>query len=476
MIKAIIFLALFLLTNPAYAQLADTPSPTMKGNLKHDGISPYSTNIKKPYLKWKIDTKGGIESAPAIGKDGTLYFSNHDGHFFAIKPNGELKWIFSRENERFSSSPTLNKDGTIYFISTTDLRKEWNNTFNDYDNFGIPTLYALTPEGKLKWEFVLGGLASGILYSPAIGDDGTIYAISGATKQAGITNDPKILRGDRFWAINPDGSEKWFFRTGDALYSSPVIGDDGTIYVGCADENFYALNPNGTEKWRFNVGEYTGGKHSFSSVPSIGPNGTIYVGSKDQNLYALNPDGTEKWRFKMLDKVEAAPSFGLDGTVYAGAYSPSEDPYLYAINPDTGKEIWKFKTGNGVYGAPAVDANGILFFGSEDQYFYSLNPDGTERWKYKLDGGIVVNPVIDSDGTVYIGSWDNHLYAIYGKRWKKAKTITMDQVKERGCDPTCTNPERCTVCDEFSSQEPVVIKDTFWDKLIHFFKSLFSGK
>ena len=102
--------------------------------------------------------------------------------------------------------------------------------------------------------------------SPAIGSDGTIYVGSHAY----------------LLAINPDGSQKWAFKTGDTVYS-PVIGSDGTIYVGSWDENLYAINPDGSKKWAFKTGNPV-----YRSSPVIGNDGTIYFGSADNNLYAIN--------------------------------------------------------------------------------------------------------------------------------------------------------------------------------------------
>ena len=34
----------------------------------------------------------------------------------------------------------------------------------------------------------------------------------------------------------------WEFETGDAVYSSPAIGSDGTVYVGSYDKKLYAIN------------------------------------------------------------------------------------------------------------------------------------------------------------------------------------------------------------------------------------------
>ena len=87
--------------------------------------------------------------------------------------------------------------------------------------------------------------------------------------------------------------KKWSFQTGFDVDSSPAIGSDGTIYVGSYDDYLYAINPDGSRKWRFKTGGYV----SYSS-PAAGSDGTIYVGSEDNNLYAINPDGSKKWTFK----------------------------------------------------------------------------------------------------------------------------------------------------------------------------------
>ncbi|MHC4184039.1 MAG: hypothetical protein ACYSR0_11900, partial [Planctomycetota bacterium] len=44
---------------------------------------------------------------------------------------------------------------------------------------------------------------------------------------------------------------KWTFQAGTSISSSPVIGIDGTIYIGSKDKHLYAINPDGTLKWKF---------------------------------------------------------------------------------------------------------------------------------------------------------------------------------------------------------------------------------
>ena len=87
---------------------------------------------------------------------------------------------------------------------------------------------------------------------------------------------------DRYlYAINPDGSLKWKFRTADYIYSSPAISSDGTIYVGSFDGYLYAINPDGSLKWKYETDS------AIFSGPTIGDDGTIYVGSYDGYLYAI---------------------------------------------------------------------------------------------------------------------------------------------------------------------------------------------
>jgi outer membrane protein assembly factor BamB len=50
----------------------------------------------------------------------------------------------------------------------------------------------------------------------------------------------------KLYAINPDGSLKWSFKTGYDVHSSPAIDSDGTIYVGSRDNRLYAIYGSGS--------------------------------------------------------------------------------------------------------------------------------------------------------------------------------------------------------------------------------------
>ena len=59
--------------------------------------------------------------------------------------------------------------------------------------------------------------------------------------------DPRAVTGP---ASGPGPS-----RTGKGVFSTPVVGADGTVYAGSADTWFYALGSRGRLRWRFKTGE-----------------------------------------------------------------------------------------------------------------------------------------------------------------------------------------------------------------------------
>ncbi len=125
-------------------------------------------------------------------------------------------------------------------------------------------------------------------------------------------------------------------------------------------------------KWEFQTGA------QISSSPVIGIDGTIYVGSQDTYLYAINPDGTLKWKFKTGAEVDSTPAIDVDGVIYFGSW----DQYLYALYPD-GKLKWKYKTKGGIISSPAIGDDGSLYFGGWDNRVHAVDAEGKHRWEYK---------------------------------------------------------------------------------------------
>lgn len=364
-------------TNYVSLDPKDAPWPMKCHDNHHTGKSLYSTANNNGAELWKFKTNAWIEGGPILDDDGTIYFADDMESLYALNPDGSLKWIFDNfeDGSSITSTPSLAEDGTIYIGS-------WDHYF-----------YAINPDGTLNWKFEVGRYAS-IIGSSAIGFDGTIYF--GTT---GLTNNNKEI--GRIFALNPDGSEKWCYQTDYKISSSPAIADDGTIYIGSGDTYLYAMNPNGTLKWRYKTGHYIKGP------PSIADDGTVYFGSYDDYIYALYSNGTMKWKCKVGFGTESNPSIGLDGTIYVGGKK------LYAVNPD-GSLKWAFDLNNDeiiFQSSPAISAEGIIYVGTYGEGYgdiIAVNPDGTLRWRNRIANRWVdSSPCISSEGFIYIGSSSN---------------------------------------------------------------------
>ena len=77
--------------------------------------------------------------------------------------------------------------------------------------FAIVLAFGAEKPGTLLWTFGAGGP---IRSTAAIASNGTIY----------------FGAGDRFvYALSPDGKQKWQFKTGHGIVGSPALADDGTV-------------------------------------------------------------------------------------------------------------------------------------------------------------------------------------------------------------------------------------------------------
>ncbi len=252
------------------------------------------------------------------------------------------------------------------------------------------------PEGELLWSRQIRPNYSPASSGPAVGPDGTIY-VGGLDFYA-----PDFF--GRLYALFPDGDTRWRYEPpAQYVRSSPVLADNGRIYVGASNGCLYALHSTGTMEWYFPAWQ------EITSTPAIGADGTVYVGSNDRRLYAVNPDGSKQWEFMTGSRISSSPAVATDGTIYVG----SGDFNLYAVNPENGSQKWAFPTGGEVTSSPAIGADGTIYVGSSDDSLYAINPeDGTQKWAFPTTGRVISSPVIGTDGTIYVGSEDYSLYAV----------------------------------------------------------------
>jgi PKD repeat protein len=303
---------------------------------------------------------------------GTGTIANSTGQSPYVGPqNGTVLWTYTSNNGM--SGVTIGSDGTLYVGSCG----------SGYSG----GLYVLNPDGSLKWNYTTNGGITGV----ALGNDGTLYAGS--------------IWGF-VYAFNPNGTVNWIYDTGDqprniwsrTLSVPPVVSADGTIYIGLGNgEQLIALNPNGKLKWQVNIG-------TVWSTPVIGTDGTIYVANAFGRMYAVNPDGTYKWVYR-TEWMIGGFTLGSDGIIYVGDRKNN----LYALTLD-GSLKWKYIASSEIWNAPAIGSDGTIYFttqdnsaGSDDRRtLYALTSEGELKWKYKTEG-YMTGITIGSDGTIYVG-------------------------------------------------------------------------
>ncbi len=355
------------------------PSSMFHVNARHEGRSPYRAPTALPHETMHVATGGVVYSSPAVAEGGFLVFGAHDKSIYGASADGTIKWR-KPTGDLVWSSPALGPGGVVYAGSDDDK------------------LYALdVKDGTVRWVFTAGPCRISIGTGPeaarcdvdgvTVAPDGTVYASA-----------------DGLYALRPDGTLKWKFAPGTThCASTPAVGADGTVYVGCRDDGFYALDPaTGVKRWEFRAGG------DVDSSAAVAPDGTVYVGSDDHKLYAFAPGGALKFAVTTGGAVRSSPALGADGTVYVGSF----DGAIYAVRPN-GVVAWSFRTADRILSSPLVDAAGLILIGSEDDRLYAFYSDGKLAWSLLLDGDVDSTPALGPDGTIYLGADDRALHGFH---------------------------------------------------------------
>ena len=284
---------------------------------------------------------------------GTIYFA-HDqsfdgvGIFTALTDSGTsptVKWKFKIGNFVRQSSPAIDQNGILYFGDLNGYVYAFEDRGACMDKPVLRQAPALssscnnTQSGPVLLGRQLVGTVPGITASPVISANSqTLYVGSTAGLKALDIRDPEAC-----WVANPQAPcaaspVLWTFTTIGKVDQTPALGRDGTLYVPAMNggqKRLYAVNPNGSLKWIF--GPFNTGSET-SAYPVVGGDGTVYVGMGN-SIYALNPatgttttPPTTLWTYATTNLIQASPLIGPVTNGRAILYVPSRDHNLYAIS------------------------------------------------------------------------------------------------------------------------------------------------
>ena len=161
------------------------------------------------------------------------------------------------------------------------------------------------------------------------------------------------------------------------------------------------VQPAPSPAWK---GVHTRMTFDYAYQPVIGGKTLFYGSSTDCKVYAVDTDtGRERWSFFTKAPVRFAPVLWKDRV-----FAVSDDGFLYCLKAQNGKELWRTNggpDGNMILGNdrmiskwPArggiVIKNDVLYFGAgiwptEGIFIYALNPEtGEEIWVNDDSGGM----------------------------------------------------------------------------------------
>jgi outer membrane protein assembly factor BamB len=253
--------------------------------------------------------------------------------------------------------------------------------------------YSGPKSATIKWTI---DLPYGIFSGPIIGEDGTLYV---------GTNSYLFFSGDTtnyFYAISPDGQLNWIFLTENpnANESGYLINNDGTIFFGSQSGWLYAIDVNGNLKWKYDTGD-----NIHQMILNTDLQGNIYIANATDSLYSFTKDGLLNWKVEygggMFPKsVTLSP----DGnTIYVVA----QDRSIYAL--DLNGNVKRIFGCVGWHRQPLlVDNSGNIYFAPGCDSLASINSidsTGQLRWEYVVNNGDATfndsSPAIDCDGNIY---------------------------------------------------------------------------
>ena len=257
----------------------------------------------------------------------------------------------------------------------------------------------------LALALVLSGCASGLTASawPAMIAD---------AKNAYVAGGPYVYAVDL-----QTGAQTWRFpdkASVNPFDATPALTGDGQLIVGGFDKKLYSLNlQTGKSNWQFT------GAHDRWIGGALVVDKLIYAVNADYNLYALTLQGALQWTFTADQAIWGAAV--SDGTnIYFGTLGRK----VYAVNAQTGKQVWMQKVDGAILGSPVLGTDATLYVDSNAGTVYALSTaNGATRWKVAATSWIWSGPALDGN-MLYFGDGKGVLFAHptaggTGQSWNK---------------------------------------------------------
>lgn len=364
--------------------------------------------LETPEVLWKRklpnDKPYSPESTAIFDRKGNIYFGCHDGLFYSLDGDGEIRWSFKTHGKIYSSPLMIPDKGYICFAS------------------GDGFLYSLNLEGKLLWKEQIGrplstekALKRQKRYRKKYHPLHEINRIASANAWASpnmLSDGTICICGYEFGltVLNPDtGKIKWRFDLGEpaAHLAGVAIMEDNIIAVS-QQRRVFKISPEGQVIWSKKLRR---GYNAWGN-PSVNPeNGDIYVPvSKREDsalIYAFNQEGKRIWKTKIPEGTRGTISISRENYLICCGFKGN----MYFIDKKSGKVIKVIEVTDGkMWTSASIDSNGYIFVPVIDSSekdtgrLCCFDKQGELIWEFEMGKGHSV-PVIDSLQRLYLGSW-----------------------------------------------------------------------
>ncbi|MBN1286146.1 MAG: PQQ-binding-like beta-propeller repeat protein [Anaerolineae bacterium] len=369
------------------------------------------------------------EAQPAWSPDGNLiaYVSDLDGNNDIYIVDGEGKNRFQvTEDPADDVSPSWSaKDGAYILFAS--------NRAGGYDLYtvvprpgAIPAAFTESEIDELnpQWQPGDEGKAQGWVLYQATDETGVSQIYRTRERQTTSFTQPAW----QFPAQTQNAQQQQY-------YAPPTIAGD-RLYIGGYDRLVHAVDITTGEPILLDETDDQGNRKPWvtEQLPDIVADsvtvgeGLIYVPVANRNVMAFRAEKPELvWTFETGHGVWAKPML-LNGVLYV----TSLDHHVYAVDAETGAEIWQTQDLSGaVPGRATLDAGrGLIYVGTLNSQVYAVDmADGSVARVFDADDWVWSSPIL-YDNTLYFGDMAGWLYALSADDW--GNVLWKVRVTEQG--------------------------------------------
>jgi outer membrane protein assembly factor BamB len=203
------------------------------------------------------------------------------------------------------------------------------------------------------------------------------FLLDGAVARA-VTSDGSNglfvgTRTGRLFALDPGPKLRWVRDLPAGVDAPMALDADGGVTLGTLDGAVQSWTRAGELRWttrlpapvRGGVTKATGSERTFVAA--------------GRRIWALDGEGGRAWSFEASEEIRSQP-VSFDNRVYVGA----RDDHVYALDGQTGTEVWRFRGGADFDVGPAIGSSGDLYLAGDDGFLRALSADGALRWELPL--------------------------------------------------------------------------------------------